>query len=647
VGPFFVFVRQSTRFRLRGERFCLAMLLQHPASEATLMQGHPLVARSAAVLPALVALVLYLPRVCPTLALVGDSAELVTTGVTHGVAHAPGFPLYTLVVSLFVKLPLLEIPWRANVSSALFHGATIGVVAALIGRITGSALAAIAGSLTLALAKAFVLSSLYAEVFPLNDLFFATVLLLACGSHRAARDLDDPTRRRAHGALWRLALVAGLASADQQTIVLSAPALAVLVAQPLFAAVRARPARLLLYLVLFLGPFAACYGDLWLAAARHPPVSWGDVHDVTSLWRLFTRADYWDHFHRDPMSAWEGLDRRALLFARLAFASTGAIVCAFAALGLAAHWSQSRLETISLALAFAVAGPLFAVATPLFVVAVSPELMALAERFVSMSLIPLAVLVGCGVAAAERWLRRRVRRMPFLPAVVAGILVLPLAPSAMAEDMSADRRGIALAHDLVNQTPDDSLVLLTGDLNVQAADYACFVENACGHRIVLTPGLFFLPWRLTQLRRSLPDIAAELPPVPRMTNIHELVSTEIQKRPVYLMPDFMQKDPGLGAYAFAPDLLLVRLYASAAAAADDRARVTSRARAMGEDRDCEGCSLYFPSTDYHPQEEVLLKLAYATAYANQARAARLVLGETALSEILRSKAGSIASAPPP
>jgi hypothetical protein len=68
---------------------------------------------------------------------------------------------------------------------------------------------------------------------------------------------------------------------------------------------------------------------------------------------------------------------------------------------------------------------------------------------------------------------------------------------------------------------------------------------------------------------------------------------------------------------------------------------------MGEDRDCEGCSLYFPSTDYHPQEEVLLKLAYATAYANQARAARLVLGETALSEILRSKAGSIASAPPP
>ena len=36
----------------------------------------------------------------------GDSAELVAVAHTLGIAHPPGYPLYTLLRAFFVRLPL-------------------------------------------------------------------------------------------------------------------------------------------------------------------------------------------------------------------------------------------------------------------------------------------------------------------------------------------------------------------------------------------------------------------------------------------------------------------------------------------------------------------------------------------------------------
>src|SRR4051794_18164440 len=53
----------------------------------------------------LLALLLYLPRTCRTLAAFADSAELVTAAAVWGVPHPPGYPLYSALAHLFTYLP--------------------------------------------------------------------------------------------------------------------------------------------------------------------------------------------------------------------------------------------------------------------------------------------------------------------------------------------------------------------------------------------------------------------------------------------------------------------------------------------------------------------------------------------------------------
>jgi hypothetical protein len=100
-----------------------------------------------------------------TLAVGGDSAELVTAAAVWGVAHPPGYPLYTTIGHLFSRLPWLELPFRVHLTSALFHAAAAGFVACAIEVVTGSVAGAAIGASALALGRVFFLGSLYAECF--------------------------------------------------------------------------------------------------------------------------------------------------------------------------------------------------------------------------------------------------------------------------------------------------------------------------------------------------------------------------------------------------------------------------------------------------------------------------------------------------
>src|SRR5438132_9571901 len=59
---------------------------------------------------------------------VGDCPELITAAVTLGVAHAPGYPLFTMLGHFFSQLPLGPIPFRVNLLSAVCDALTVGIV---------------------------------------------------------------------------------------------------------------------------------------------------------------------------------------------------------------------------------------------------------------------------------------------------------------------------------------------------------------------------------------------------------------------------------------------------------------------------------------------------------------------------------------
>src|SRR5438876_1061364 len=67
------------------------------------------------------------------------SGELATAAKYAGVAHPPGYPLWTLYAWVFTKLlPFSNIAWRVAVSSAVAGALTCGVIALSVSR--GSAM---------------------------------------------------------------------------------------------------------------------------------------------------------------------------------------------------------------------------------------------------------------------------------------------------------------------------------------------------------------------------------------------------------------------------------------------------------------------------------------------------------------------------
>ncbi|HET9494099.1 MAG TPA: DUF2723 domain-containing protein [Chloroflexia bacterium] len=88
-------------------------------------------ARWAGLALGLLALGLYLLTNSPTVNFT-DSGELIAVAWTGGIAHPPGYPLYTLLGSLAIRLPFGDPAWRMNLLSVLFAAAAVSLFYGLV-----------------------------------------------------------------------------------------------------------------------------------------------------------------------------------------------------------------------------------------------------------------------------------------------------------------------------------------------------------------------------------------------------------------------------------------------------------------------------------------------------------------------------------
>src|ERR1700758_1790402 len=114
---------------------------------------------------------------------VDDTPELITAAVTLGVAHPPGYPLFTLLGHLFSLLPFGPIPFRVNLLAVTCDALTVLVIFLTALRLTRSHLAAAFAALILMLNPTFWSWSLVAEVFPLNNLLASVLIYLLVRWH--------------------------------------------------------------------------------------------------------------------------------------------------------------------------------------------------------------------------------------------------------------------------------------------------------------------------------------------------------------------------------------------------------------------------------------------------------------------------------
>ncbi|NLG51226.1 MAG: DUF2723 domain-containing protein, partial [Chloroflexi bacterium] len=171
------------------------------------------------------ALGLYLSTLAPGV-LPADSGEFQLVSGVLGIAHPPGYALYTLLGKLFTLLPVGSVAYRVNLFGAVCGALALAVITRSVRRETGSMAAglaaALAAALVLGLSATFWAQSVSANIRSLTALFTALCLALLLRWGALVRAEARAGEARASRYLLALGVCFGLAVGHHSSLALLA-----------------------------------------------------------------------------------------------------------------------------------------------------------------------------------------------------------------------------------------------------------------------------------------------------------------------------------------------------------------------------------------------------------------------------------------
>ncbi|MHB1318699.1 MAG: glycosyltransferase family 117 protein, partial [Anaerolineae bacterium] len=386
------------------------------------------------------AVILYGSTVAPSV-LPADAGEFQLVGSTLGVAHPPGYALYTLLARLATLFPVGDLAGRVNALSIVFAVLTLVLLARLVREANaphdssrGVYWSAVLGAAALAGSPTFWVQATTANIRSLTGLFTAALLWLSM------RYVQVRSRRR----LATLAFVFGLGVGHHSSLVLLALPLLLYLALSDSQLVR-QPARwlpaagafLLSLLVLLYLP---------LRSAMSPAF---DPVPVNSL------ARFVDHvlalgFRGDLfyIASWSDFFERVLVYAQILGLQFGtwlpwAMLLALAGL-LARDWRLGLLL-----------GGVWAINALSAITYRAPQTV----EYLIPSYVAMAATLGCGLRIFVAWMPTR-RRTGLVLSMISVLLVrqvmTPL-PDMRAQHTDTSTR--TAAERLLRQAPQDAVIL--------------------------------------------------------------------------------------------------------------------------------------------------------------------------------------------
>ncbi|MCC7293437.1 MAG: DUF2723 domain-containing protein [Phycisphaerales bacterium] len=229
---------------------------------------------------ALASLVVYVLTLAPSVTS-EDSGELIAAANCFGIPHPPGYPLWTLLCGVFLRLcPFNSLAWRANLFSAVCSAIAVGLLCICILRMEVRAWIAVACSLVCGFGVVFWSQSVITEVYTLHATLFAALMLAMLQWRATGED-----RWLRFGSV-----MAGLGMANHHLLGLSAAGMVAW-------AVVSRPALLKQWklgasCVLLFAAGLLPYAYLPLRARANPVMNWGNPASASALWEHVTRSQY-------------------------------------------------------------------------------------------------------------------------------------------------------------------------------------------------------------------------------------------------------------------------------------------------------------------------------------------------------------------
>ncbi len=468
-----------------------------------------------------------------------DSGDLVTAAYTLGIAHPPGYPLFILLARLFILLPFGEVAYRVNLMSAVLAASAATVVYLVILLLRprdlpapGTLPIAAASALLLGLSRTFWAQAVIAEVYSLNALLVALLILFVIlYSHTEGRKW-----------LWATALALGLGLSNHFSVLLFVPGTLFLILKRR----RPQPATCLGAVAFFLLGLSP-YLYLPLRSAQHPPLVWGDPHTWSGFWWTVSARIYGQYFLGLPLAYLPARITSWLAMLRQQFTWLGL------ALGLAGVWElwEENRQWLVYSL------------TSFGAVVIYSVTYDTTDSYVYLipSYVIFTVWVACGAwyLLREIWLpwatRRRDRgwngsRLIWVPSLCLFLLpVLVARTNLPAVNLSADREAYDYAAQVFASTPPDAVVLADTDAHIFSLWYVRYVVATEPAAVVVAEGLFQYQWYRDALRRDHPQLIIPDGEGDPHAQIFGFLEANLPRRPIYLTDreDWILERYGLAA----------------------------------------------------------------------------------------------------
>ena len=385
------------------------------------------------------ALCLYCATLAPTM-LPADSGEFQITGPALGVAHPPGYALFTMLGKLFSLLPFGEVAWRVNLLGAVTGACTVAIVGRTARRLTGSIWASTVAAWALMFSTTFWAQSTTINIRAL--IVFFTALSFDCMVHFLQSPAGSVAGQK---ALTRLALSFGLLVAHHYPQAAFGPVFAILVLwhdPVLLRRVRTWPR----YLGAFLLPFL---GNLYVVARAISGAPFG-TKQLTSAARVVDHllakgfsGDMWAFLRLDRV-LWE----RTLVVGNILHFQFGPVLLVLSLVGFAwLVWHQKKQAFLL--------GGVFAIMA--FIVATyrAPQ----SVEYLMPAYVPVVLSIGCTVALVTEAAKNRVARSAMLALILLPAIILGLARLPSYRTLHHDRSTRNYAEGVLLDAPENARIL--------------------------------------------------------------------------------------------------------------------------------------------------------------------------------------------
>ncbi|MBL8022757.1 MAG: DUF2723 domain-containing protein [Elusimicrobia bacterium] len=412
---------------------------------------------------------LYVKTSSLTLISCGDSAEMTAAAASFGVAHAPGYPLFTLGGGVFSLFTPHAPAWGVHLFNALSGSLAIVALFFILTLLTGQLLAAFAGALTLACSYHFWLYAHVPEITALNAFFYGLIVLSVLNLSPSFQTPEEAIRTNPK-KLYGLAFFLGLAFSHHHSIVFMVPG--VLIGVIAWAKKNKTPLGPKAWLAavgcLFIGLTPYLYVPL--RAHAMPYMNAGTVTTFSRFIDHFTRRAYgvtsltpeYTPFNEPAMASVLAFYGQSLL---KSFSWAG-IVLGLWGFGVLL-WKSPRIF-LMIGLSGFLAGPFFLAWAGM--PATSVVLKTILERFFVASFLLFAVGIGVGMAQLSEHVRKSAggKRHPKTAAALVFVLLLVLPTFLLARNFRrlnfatfdlCERYG----RDLLFTLPPNAVLFVNGD----------------------------------------------------------------------------------------------------------------------------------------------------------------------------------------